>query len=354
MATRVNIAERMRRRGSSDSLPFTVTNILLLLCYCMAPASASVVVAPFTAAVILEQDILVDSISHNASSSTVSAPSPSSFSSSSSSSSSLLVTSPASPLLVQLEKRQNSGCPANYSPCPAVTQGAVCCSAGSECQRDQGGNIACCPRGASCTGIISVGSQTGTAVPTTTGNNNGGFIIGGAGAGGSTATSIPTTGFFAPSSTSGALISGQATGTPVGGGGAGYVGFLPIATPFPNQQVCSSAYSSCQTEFQKCTASLGGLGNAGLTGGFNGITISGAPGIGVTVNGASTTVGAAQATSVCQSLSSQACQGLQLLNCNVGSATQAATGNAAAHALPTPWLGMGLGCMMWGVVEHVL
>ncbi|KAI9886976.1 MAG: hypothetical protein M1823_001192 [Watsoniomyces obsoletus] len=360
----------MWRRGRSSNFyspSFTITTILLLLGCCLAPASSFIVVAPFTAAVIVEQDILVDSISHNTSSSTLlpllSPPSTSSSSlvsvtTPASSLSSVSVATPVLSLPVELRKRQNNACPANYSPCPAVTQGAVCCSANSDCQRDQAGNIACCPRGASCTGIISVGTQTGTAVTATGGNaNNGGFIVGGAGAGGgggSATVSLATTGFVAPSTTaSNPLISGQATGAPIGGGGAGYVGFLPIAAPFPNQQVCSSAYSSCQTEFQKCTAALGGLGNAGLTGGFNGITISGAPGIGITVQGASTTLGAAQATSVCQSLSSQACQGLQLVNCNVGTATQAPTRNAAVHALPTPWVGVGLGCMVWGVVEQV-
>ena len=77
-----------------------------------------------------------------------------------------------------------------------------------------------------------------------------------------------------------------------------------IPTSFPNQGVCSSYYTSCSTEYGKCTAKLGG--------GVNGVTIDAGNGAGVTVQGATATADAAR---VCQSISAQACFGLPLTYC---------------------------------------
>ncbi|KAI9790258.1 MAG: hypothetical protein M1816_005283 [Peltula sp. TS41687] len=251
---------------------------------------------------------------------------------------------------VGLQKRQNS-CPSNYNPCSSLnagfSSGSVCCASGTDCQLDQAGHVACCPRGASCTGTISVGtasSSTGAGG----GNTAGGFIVGGAGGGPTTsgsglaaASSTTTNNFLAPATTTSITQQGFTPGAPSNA----YFGFIPIATPFPNQQVCSSAYSSCQTEFQKCTATLGGGGV-----GANGVSISVG---GVTINGPVTLL-APSAASICQSLSTQACLGLQLSNCN-----GLARGSGNAAAMPTPWppvygVGVGVGLIVGGVAEHIL
>lgn len=262
--------------------------------------------------------------------------------------------------VIGLQKRQNA-CPSNYNPCSSLNAGfnagSVCCASGTECQLDQAGHVACCPRGASCTGTISVGTATSST------GNTGGFIVGGGGGstsgpgsglslGGASSTTTTTNNFLAPATTttSSGVISQQGF-TGASGPSNAYFGFIPIATPFPNQQVCSSAFSSCQTEFQKCTVALGGGGGAI---GTNGVSISIG---GISINGPVTLgASAASAASVCQSLSTQACQGLQLSSCNGVS-----RGSNNAAAMPTPWppvygvgVGVGVGLIVGGVAEHIL
>lgn len=74
----------------------------------------------------------------------------------------------------------------------------------------------------------------------------------------------------------------------------------------PFYAACSSAYSSCQTDVSSCTAALAG--------GIHGVTISG-PNGGVTVSEITATLDPTAASQVCQSLSSQACYGLQVAAC---------------------------------------
>ena len=244
-----------------------------------------------------------------------------------------------------LQRRQN-GCPSNYSPCSAAL--GVCCGAGTECQLDQAGHVACCPQGSSCTGTISVGTASVSS------GSSGGFVLGGGSTSTSTASSpslssAATNGFIVPAATttttSSVVVSQQGfTAAPsnTGGAASNYVGFAPVPTSFSNQQSCSSAYSSCQTEYSKCTASLSGA--------TNGVTITGVgAGAGVTIGGPSVTA-APVAVSICQSLSSQACLSLQLSNCN--------TFKAGSNAAPTAWpgvygVGVGVGLAL-GVAEQFL
>lgn len=233
----------------------------------------------------------------------------------------------AKPLLVHdaLRRRQDNSCPPDSNSCSSLNGSPVCCASGTDCRLDDAGQVACCPQGARCTGSIGGASVSG---------NTGGFVVGV----GSTSTTTTTSGLLVPASTtstSTALISGQGLST-VGTGApnGGFVGFLPLATPFPNQQVCSSAYSSCQSEFQRCTSLVGGS--------VNGLTITGA---GVTIAGPGATP-VPSAASICQSLSSAVCLNLQLSNCNT-------LANAAAPTPFPPLYGVGVGLLL-GVAEQVL
>ncbi len=213
-----------------------------------------------------------------------------------------------------------------------------------------------------CTGTISVGSVSvsGTVAA---GGNNGGFVAGGGVIGGGAAS---TNSFFVPATTTlNDLISQQGVvpGTTMIPN-AFYGGFAPLATPFANEQVCTSAYSSCQTEFAKCTSALGVLPNNVPGGaGFGGVTVSAGGFGGVTVPGTSLSLGAAQAsaTAICQSISQQVCQNLQLASCNaLATGVRSVVGAGAAAACPTPWpqaavvgVGVGVGLLL-GVAEQVV
>ena len=256
-----------------------------------------------------------------------------------------------------LWKRQQT-CPANYNACSAFAADSICCAAGTDCALDDGGNIACCPRGSFCTGTIEVGTQTASDETTSAG-----FVAGG-GAGGT-----PTNSFVVPATTDGGVVSPQAV--PSAGGAVTnpfYGGFLALSTPFANNDLCSSAYNSCQTEFAKCTSVVGRVDDAAAGGGVvNGVTVSAGAGIGITVPGTSPSVDglgglAATATAICQSISAQACQNLQLADCDTlqqaSDGASVSTGAAAAVACPTPWpplygVGLGVGVLL-GVAEQVM
>ena len=259
-----------------------------------------------------------------------------------------------------LRKRQQI-CPADYNACSAFAADSICCAAGTDCALDEGGNIACCPRGSFCTGSIEVGTETASDETTSVGIIAGGGA--GAGAGGT-----PTNSFVVPATTDGGagVISQQAV--PGAGGAVAnpyYGGFVALATPFANNDLCSSAYSSCQTEFAKCTSVVGGVNDAAAGGVVvNGVTVSAAGGIGITVPGTSLSVNGlgglgATATAVCQSISALACQNLQLADCNSlqQQASDVSRGGVAV-ACPTPWpplygVGLGVGVLL-GVAEQVI
>ena len=226
-------------------------------------------------------------------------------------------------LFGSLQRRQND-CQSGYNSCSNLGESSSCCPPNTTCALDQAGHIACCPVNAVCTGTINVGSSTTTAAGLSTSTTT---VVGG------TATAT-TNGFIVPASTTGAA---QATGAAGGGSTVQDAAFpfLYNPTTYADAAVCSSYYSRCQTEYASCTASLGG--------GANGVTVSGA-GVGITVQGVTATLAAA--LSVCSSLSSQACYGLQLSNCQTYTGTATGTlinPNAAPTKCAGALYGVGVG-----------
>lgn len=196
--------------------------------------------------------------------------------------------------------------------CSNLGNGNVCCGSKARCALDQSGNVACCPNNSKCTGTIPASGPAATSMPV-----------------GSSASAAP-----AASMTH--AITGSST-VP-----NSFYPFPYLATAYPNADVCTSSYSSCQLEVAKCTGMLEG-------GGY-GVTIEGAGG--GTTQGAPMPVSSAE--SICSSLSSQACNGLQLSACSTltgasattqgtfvaGSANAAATKGAALYGVG---FGMAIG-----------
>ena len=208
-------------------------------------------------------------------------------------------------------KRQN-GCQSGYNSCSAQGDSGACCPNGSNCANDAAGNVACCPTGALCTGVISgtAPSSLSTGTPTTSG-----VVLG------TTSTlSTITTDFASP-------VGLPTTG--VAGGGStvpnSFYPFVYIPTSYANGDLCLTAYSYCQSQSTACASSLGGA---------NGVTVSGFGG-GITVQGASgTTLDPSSASSICSSLSQQACYGVSEAQCGV--ATNGATTATSATFVQAP------------------
>ena len=205
----------------------------------------------------------------------------------------------------ELRKRQAGGCPVNFNPCLADGYEGACCTRGSICTMDSARNVACCPNGATCTGTIG-----GNSPATTTG----------------TVTGLPGT---------------TITSGPVSVITNAYFPFPVIATSYPNSAACNDAYEACQTNYAACTANLQGSG-------FGGISIV-APNGGVTVTPTVQNLGPASATSICSSLSQQACYGIVSDNCaqfgqgTGGSFVVSQTGNHAARPTVGCYAGMVVG-----------
>lgn len=237
--------------------------------------------------------------------------------------------------VAKLQKRQD--CPINYNNCDGLDSGA-CCPSGTKCTTDSNHHVACCPVNAACTGTIGAGAGTSATGSLTT--TTGGIIIGGT----TTTPSSTTTGGTAISTSNSATITSNPNSV-VSVVPNSYFPFVIIPTSYSNADQCSSYYTSCQSELTSCTASLGG--------GANGVTVSGLGG-GVTVAG-TTASGTVNAQSVCSSLSSVACHGLQLSSCGIyGSGTgnsfnPGQTNGAAAARItgcPGQLLAMGGGIAM--------
>ncbi|KAJ5597765.1 hypothetical protein N7537_007849 [Penicillium hordei] len=181
--------------------------------------------------------------------------------------------------------RDDNNCPSGFNPCTELGNSNACCKQGTNCSRDDANNIACCASGASCTGSLTGTKTTGTG-----------------------------TGFMFPSGTSATTTeSGAASVT--GSTLDGAYPFVVVPTTFNNAETCSSYYSVCQSEYTQCTGDLMGR---------YGVTIGGAGG-GKTVQAITA---ASQATSICSSLSAEACHGINLAYCS-SVATQ--TGSADAN-----------------------
>lgn len=209
-----------------------------------------------------------------------------------------------------LFKRQ--GCPGGFTNCGALGNSGACCPANQACARDAAGNVACCPVRALCTGTIS-GTATGVSISSSTGP----VLVGGPTPTSPTPSATATSGFVFPSTTT----VGAPSFTPSTLQGAIFP-FVVIPTSFVNAAECSSYATSCSNQYQSCLATLGG--------GVNGVTVSGAN-VGITVQGISTTV--AGASSICSSLSLQACFGLQTGICpqyGTGTGTVATGGFAVS------------------------
>ncbi|KAI9840124.1 MAG: hypothetical protein M1837_001885 [Sclerophora amabilis] len=247
--------------------------------------------------------------------------------------------------LVQLElqRRQNT-CPENFEACSNLGAAGACCASGTNCQKDGADHVACCPDGSSCTGTINVGTQSAPASSSPGGGGGGGGGV--VPPGGSTAATLPSTaapttnGFLPPSTTTspGVSLQGFSASSSITNQ---YFTFLALPTTFANERECSSGYSECQSQYSSCTARLGGT---------NGVTVSG-PGASVTVNAGPITLGPT-ATSICQSLSSQACHGLVVESCNLFGTGVIPNANAAPTGC-APMYGMGIGVAL-GVAGQVL
>ncbi|CRG84894.1 hypothetical protein PISL3812_02070 [Talaromyces islandicus] len=197
--------------------------------------------------------------------------------------------------------KRDDNCPASYSGCSDQGDANVCCRSGTTCTVDAAHNIACCPTGAVCTGTLGA---------TATGDNNGG------GGHGTTTTS----GFMFPQSTTAGATTTSASPASITGStipGAAYP-FIYIPTSFADAATCVSYYSFCQEEYNSCVASLGGQ---------HGVTVDGGGGGGVTVQGNPALTTAPAAASICSSLSTRACYGLEEGYCTTFGSATASGGN---------------------------
>jgi len=122
-----------------------------------------------------------------------------------------------------LFRRQNDDtCPSSYNNCANIGAPGLCCAPSARCSADAAGHVACCPRGAACTGTIGA-IKTGTSTGT------------GTGSAASTASETGDSGLLVTASTSqGALSTGdsgfvmdgtQTVATP----GAGFRGAQPVS-----------------------------------------------------------------------------------------------------------------------------
>lgn len=184
----------------------------------------------------------------------------------------------------ELFKRQ-LGCASGYAGCGNLNAPGLCCRTNQVCSADAVGNIACCPLNAACTGTIRpvTGAPT-ISVPVTTTQGNPFATI--------TTTAQPS---FVQSNS--APLRSMVPNS--------FYPFAFIPTTYNNAAACSSAYTTCQSDAASCTAALAN--------GVQGVTIT-APNGGTTIT-AIPSLGSASATSICQSLSSLACYGLDVRAC---------------------------------------
>lgn len=129
-----------------------------------------------------------------------------------------------------LFRRQNDDtCPSSYNNCANIGAPGLCCAPSARCSADAAGHVACCPRGAACTGTIGA-IKTGTSTGTGTGT--------GTGTATSTASGTGDSGLLVTASTSQSALStgeggfvmdgGQTVATP----GAGFRGAQPVSDNF--------------------------------------------------------------------------------------------------------------------------
>jgi hypothetical protein len=104
--------------------------------------------------------------------------------------------------LHELFRRQDSDtCPSGYNNCSNIGAPGLCCSPSARCSADAAGHVACCPRGAACTGTIgsiatTTGSGSGTSSVTSSGTASSGLLVPASTTQSATATGLTTTGGF--------------------------------------------------------------------------------------------------------------------------------------------------------------
>ncbi|CAN8099059.1 unnamed protein product [Discula destructiva] len=199
----------------------------------------------------------------------------------------------AAPVEALFPRQTSSGCISGTYSCS--DQGSVfsgiCCANGQLCALDAQNSPACCPSGNVCTGTA------------------------------------PSS-YRPPSTTSASFVANP------------YFSFPYIVTSFSNAGACSRAVSQCSVNYAACTAALEGVtGGGGVT-----VVVGGSTTIGG--GAAAVTYPTSTATSVCSSLSSVACFGIQGSVCTAGSTGVFSVGTANAAARPT-----GVPCV--GVVAGV-
>ncbi|KAI5862681.1 hypothetical protein GGS23DRAFT_87754 [Durotheca rogersii] len=197
-------------------------------------------------------------------------------------------------------QRRQLNCPAGYFSCedrgPAFA--GTCCGNGQLCALDAQDQAACCPTTATCTGVAPTGST-------------------------------PTPSFVSNT----------------------YFQFPYIPTSFSNQVACTSAVSQCSRNYAACVSGLSGGSSA--AGGVYGVTIIVPGGGGTTVAATNAALPAPTATSVCSSLSSRACYGLQSSQCAaVASASGFIIGDGDNGA-PRPTAAAAAAACVAGVVAGV-
>ena len=233
--------------------------------------------------------------------------------------------------LFELFRRQNA-CQAGYNPCTNLGAANACCNVNAICTVDPNNFVACCPTGASCTGTIGAATASATS----------GLLVAG----------TSTTGNIAPTTTGNSLLPASTANFVQSTVANQYFPFLYIPTTFANAGVCSSYYTSCQSEYASCITSLGGVVQATTT-------APAATNIQLTARQLAGATGSA--ATICSSLYSQGCYNLQQAYC--ASLSGAATGSgiiiSASGAERTiyhgSWglVGVGFG-MVLGMVGQLL
>lgn len=122
-----------------------------------------------------------------------------------------------------LFRRQNDDtCPSSYNNCANIGAPGLCCAPSARCSADAAGHVACCPRGAACTGTIgaiktgtSTGTGTGTATSTASGTGDSGLLV----------TASTSQGAVSTGEGGFVMDGGQTVATP----GAGFRGAQPVS-----------------------------------------------------------------------------------------------------------------------------
>lgn len=90
-----------------------------------------------------------------------------------------------------------------------------------------------------------------------------------------------------------------------------YFSFPYALTDIDDRAACQAAVDACSENYEICTANLGGGGDGNFQ-----VTVEVPGGGGITVGGSGPDLGQAEATSVCSSLSSEACSALEATSCD--------------------------------------